>query len=45
MLELVWLWNAVQALKDIADEVTLSNEDDGIARSLYKHMPEIGDSL
>ena len=37
--------NAVQALKDIADEVTLSNEDDGIARSLYKHMPEIGDSL
>ena len=33
--------NAVQALKDIADEVTLSNEEDGIAVSLYKHMPEI----
>lgn len=33
--------NAVQDLKDIADEVTLSNEEDGIAASLYKHMPEI----
>ena len=29
------------ALKDIADEVTLSNEEDGIAESLYKHIPEI----
>ena len=33
--------NAVQDLKDIADEITLSNEEDGIAVSLYKHMPEI----
>ncbi len=33
--------NAVQALKDIADEVTLSNDEDGIAASLYKHMPEL----
>lgn len=33
--------NAVQALKDIADEVTLSNDEDGIAVSLYKHMPEL----
>lgn len=33
--------NAVQDLKDIADEITLSNEEDGIAESLYKHMPEI----
>ncbi len=33
--------NAVQDLKDIADEVTLSNEEDGIAVSLYQHMPEI----
>jgi Cof subfamily protein (haloacid dehalogenase superfamily) len=33
--------NAVQDLKDIADEVTLSNEEDGIAASLYKHMPEL----
>lgn len=33
--------NAVQDLKDIADEVTLSNDEDGIAVSLYKHMPEI----
>lgn len=33
--------NAVDALKDIADEVTTSNEDDGIAVSLYEHMPEL----
>lgn len=33
--------NAVQDLKDIADEITLSNEEDGIAVSLYKHMPEM----
>ncbi|WP_041140064.1 Cof-type HAD-IIB family hydrolase [Beduini massiliensis] len=33
--------NAVQDLKDIADAVTLSNEEDGIAEYLYKHMPEI----
>lgn len=33
--------NAVQDLKDIADEVTLSNEEDGIAVSLYKHIPEL----
>lgn len=35
--------NAVDDLKDIADEVTLSNDEDGIAASLYKHMPEISD--
>ena len=35
--------NAVQDLKDIADEVTLSNEEDGIAVALYKHMPELQD--
>lgn len=33
--------NAVQALKDIADDITLSNNEDGIAVSLYKYMPEI----
>ncbi|MEG0275700.1 MAG: Cof-type HAD-IIB family hydrolase [Coprobacillus sp.] len=33
--------NAVQDLKDIADDITLSNDEDGIAVSLYKHMPEI----
>lgn len=33
--------NAVQDLKDIADAITLSNEEDGIAEYLYKHMPEI----
>ena len=27
------------------DEVTLSNENDGIAQSLYKHMPEIRGAL
>lgn len=33
--------NAVQDLKDIADFVTLSNEDDGIAHALYKYIPEL----
>lgn len=33
--------NAVQALKDIANEITLSNNEDGIAVSLYKHIPEL----
>ena len=33
--------NAVEELKNIADEITLSNEDNGIAVSLHKHMPEI----
>ncbi len=31
--------NAVDSLKEIADEITLSNEEDGIAESLYKHIP------
>lgn len=33
--------NAVEELKAIADEVTLSNEENGIAVSLRKHMPEV----
>lgn len=33
--------NAVDDLKAIADEITLSNDEDGIAFSLYKHMPEL----
>lgn len=33
--------NAVQDLKDIADDITLSNDEDGIAVSLNKYMPEI----
>lgn len=33
--------NAVQDLKDIANDITLSNDEDGIAESLYKYMPEI----
>ena len=31
--------NAVEELKEVADEITLSNEVDGIAVSLYKHIP------
>lgn len=33
--------NAVDEVKAIADEVTLSNEEDGIAHSLYAHIPEL----
>jgi hydroxymethylpyrimidine pyrophosphatase-like HAD family hydrolase len=33
--------NAVQALKDIANMVTLSNDEDGIAEALYKLIPEV----
>lgn len=35
--------NAVQDLKDVADFVTLSNEDDGIAHALYKYISELND--
>lgn len=35
--------NAVDALKEVADDITLSNEEDGIAYSLYKYMPEISE--
>lgn len=37
----VAMGNAVQELKDIADEITLSNNDDGIAETLYKYIPEL----
>lgn len=33
--------NAVDDLKVLANEVTLSNDNDGIAETLYKYMPEI----
>lgn len=33
--------NAVDDLKAIADEVTLSNEEDGIAHTLSKYIPDI----
>ena len=33
--------NAVPQLKDAADEVTLSNNADGIAAALLKHIPEL----
>ena len=33
--------NAVDSLKEIADEITSSNDEDGIAKSLYKHIPEL----
>ena len=35
--------NAVDELKGVSDEITASNEEDGIALSLYKHMPELKD--
>ena len=37
----VAMGNAVDETKEAADEVTLSNEEDGIAASLAKHLPEI----
>lgn len=39
----VAMGNAVQELKNIADEITLSNEEDGIAETLYKYIPELKD--
>ena len=33
--------NAVSELKEAADEITLSNEQDGIAESLIKHIPRL----
>ncbi|MNP82450.1 Sugar phosphatase YidA [compost metagenome] len=33
--------NAVEDLKQIADEVTLSNEDDGIAYALSKYFEDL----
>lgn len=33
--------NAVQDLKDIAQYITLSNDEDGIAEALYHYMPEV----
>ena len=33
--------NAVDELKAVCDEVTLSNEEDGIAASLERHLPEL----
>lgn len=35
----VAMGNATEQVKAIADEVTLSNEEDGIAASLQKHLP------
>ena len=35
--------NAVQDLKDIADDITLSNDEDGIAEALYKYIPELSE--
>lgn len=37
----VAMGNAAEAVKDAADEVTLSNDEDGIAASLYRHLPEL----
>lgn len=35
----VAMGNAVDAVKECADEITASNDEDGIALSLYKHLP------
>ena len=35
----VAMGNATDQVKAIADEITLTNEEDGIAESLYKHLP------
>ena len=37
----VAMGNAVDEVRQLADEVTASNDEDGIARSLYKHLPEL----
>ena len=39
----VAMGNASDELKAVADEITLSNDEDGIAASLLKHMPELGE--
>lgn len=37
----VAMGNAVEAVKQIADEITASNDEDGIALSLYRYLPEL----
>jgi Cof subfamily protein (haloacid dehalogenase superfamily) len=37
----VAMGNGTQAVKDIADEVTLDNNHDGIAEALSKHIPQL----
>jgi Cof subfamily protein (haloacid dehalogenase superfamily) len=37
----VAMGNATDELKAAADEITASNDEDGIAESLYRHMPEV----
>ena len=37
----VAMGNAIDEVKAIADEVTLSNEEDGIAHTLKKYIPGI----
>ncbi|MCR4950624.1 MAG: Cof-type HAD-IIB family hydrolase [Solobacterium sp.] len=39
----VAMGNASEEVKAAADEVTLSNNEDGIAVSLYRHMPELAE--
>ncbi|MBE6129440.1 MAG: HAD family phosphatase [Erysipelotrichaceae bacterium] len=39
----VAMGNATPEVKAIADEVTLSNDEDGIAGSLYRHIPGLKD--
>lgn len=37
----VAMGNAIEELKEIADHVTLSNEEDGIAEALYQFIPNL----
>ena len=37
----VAMGNAVEAVKQIADEITASNDEDGIALLLYRYLPEL----
>ncbi len=37
----VAMGNAADEVKQIADEITASNDEDGIALSLYKYLPEL----
>ncbi|WP_202799322.1 HAD hydrolase family protein [Treponema sp. JC4] len=33
--------NACDEVRAVADEITLDNNSDGIAESLYRHLPEV----
>jgi hypothetical protein len=37
----VAMGNACDEVRAVADEITLDNNSDGIAESLYRHLPEV----